>query len=59
VNGDPDYCVNPALCAFFFAVALSRQSFLQPAFFAGLQIEGMPFGFSDDVLLLDFALEPA
>jgi hypothetical protein len=42
-----------------FAVALSRQSFLQAAFLAGLQVEGMPFDIVDDVFGLNFSFEPA
>ncbi len=46
------------LFAGFFAISFARQSFLGAAFFAGLQIEGMPLHFFNNVLLLDFTLEP-
>ena len=40
-------------------IPLSRQRFLDAAFFAGLQVEGMTFDFLNDVFLLDLALKPA
>lgn len=46
------------LFAGFFAISFARQSFLGAAFFAGLQIEGMPLHFFNNVLLLDFTFEP-
>jgi hypothetical protein len=33
------------------------EGFLGPAFLAGLQVEGMPFDFLNDVFLLHFTLE--
>ena len=47
------------LSARLLTIAFARQSFFHAAFFAGLQIVGMPFDFLDDVLLLDFPFEPA
>lgn len=47
------------LFARFFAVPLACQSFLYPALLAGLQIEGVPLDFFNDVVLLDFPFEPA
>jgi hypothetical protein len=46
------------LFAGFFTISFARQSFLGAAFFAGLQIEGMPLHFFNNVLLLDFTFEP-
>jgi len=40
-------------------IAFARQSFLHATLFAGLQIEGMPLHFLNDVLLLYFTFETA
>jgi hypothetical protein len=40
-------------------VSLTGQRLLDPFSFARFQVEGMLFHFLDDVLLLDFSLEPA
>ena len=47
------------LFACFFSITFARQSFLHAAFFAGLQIEGVPFNFLNNVLLLDLTFEAA
>ena len=39
------------------AVALTSQSFLGPALFAGLQVEGVTLNFLNDIFLLNFAFE--
>jgi hypothetical protein len=47
------------LFACFLTGALACQRFLHAFLFARLQIKGVTFHFLDDVLGLDFALEPA
>ena len=42
-----------------FAVALASESFLRPALFAGLQIEGMALNLFYDIFLLDLPLKAA
>jgi hypothetical protein len=46
------------LCAGLFPSTLLRESLLHPLFLAGLQVEGMPLNFLDDVFGLNFPLEP-
>ena len=41
----------------FLAVTLTRKRFLRPAFFTGLQVEGMPLDLFYDIFLLNFTLE--
>lgn len=43
----------------FLAISFPRQSCFHPAFLARFQIEGMSLNFFDNVLLLNFAFEPA
>ena len=45
--------------ACFFPVSLSGQRLLDPALLARLQVKRVPFDLFNDVLLLDFSLEPA
>ncbi len=43
----------------FLAVSFPRQSCFYSSFLARFQIKGMSFNFFDNVLLLNFAFEPA
>jgi hypothetical protein len=43
----------------FLAIPLARQSSLDAALLAGLEVVGVPLDFLDDVLLLNLALKPA
>ena len=47
------------LTARFLAITFSRQRFLHPALFTGLQIVGMTLDFLNYVFLLDLPFEPA
>jgi hypothetical protein len=55
----PGVIVLILLLAGLFTIAFPRQGLLHTAFFAGLQIKGVPFNFLDDVLLLDLPFEAA
>jgi hypothetical protein len=48
-----------SLSASFLAIALAGQYLLDAEFLAGLQVEGVAFDFTDDVLLNNLPLESA
>jgi hypothetical protein len=58
-RGGPSVLLLIAFFARFLSIAFPRQRLLHAAFLTGLQIEGMPLDFFDNVLLLDFTFEPA